>query len=176
MTGDALVMDQNDPQQRIAEPEAYNDSHKSGRAWDFKNLWNSLVMAFLVVTLGICAVTYGALTPYGYWVGTPTKAAVDHCELHGLSSLDSSPELNCTGTWSVRGQSQTGPIKPPFHDNEQNGIRPGKSVVDVRVHNGTAYTALSVGKGFYLALALGAGFLVWGSLRLRKAWRARNRS
>jgi hypothetical protein len=55
-------MDQNDPQQRTAEPEAYNDSHKSGRAWDFTNLWNGLVMAFLVVTLGICAVTYGALT------------------------------------------------------------------------------------------------------------------
>jgi hypothetical protein len=76
----------------------------------------------------------------------------------------------------VRGQSQTGPIKPPFHDNEQDGIRPGKSVLDVHVHDGTAYTALSVGKGFYLALALGTGFLVWGSVPLRKAWRARNRS
>jgi hypothetical protein len=169
-------MDHDDPHQRIAEPFAQNGSHKPGRAWDFTNLWNGLVMAFLVVTLGICAVTYGALTPYGYWVGTPTKAAVDHCELHGISSLDSSPELNCTGTWSVRGQSQTGPIKPSFQDNEQNGIRPGKSVQDVRVHNGTAYTALSVGKEFYLALALGAGLLGWGSLRLRKAWRARNRS
>jgi hypothetical protein len=133
-------------------------------------------MAFLVVSRGVAAVTYGALTPYGYWVGTPTKATVDHGELQGISSLESSPDLDCTGTWSVRGQSQTGPIKPSFHDNEQNGIRPGKSVLDVRVHNGTAYTALSVGNGFYLALALGAGFLIWGSLRLRKAWRARNRS
>jgi hypothetical protein len=169
-------MDQNDLQHRIAQSVPENDSHKPGRAWDFTAIWNGLVMAFLVVTVGICAVTYGALTPYGYWVGAPTKAAVDHCELHGLSSLDSSPELNCTGTWSVRGQSQTGPIKPSFHDDEQNGVRPGKSVLDVRVHNGTAYTALSVGKGFYLGLALGAGFLVWGSLRLRKALRARNRS
>jgi hypothetical protein len=76
----------------------------------------------------------------------------------------------------VRGQSQTGPIKPPFHDNEQNGIRPGKSVLDVHVHDGTAYTALSVGKEFSLALAIGAGLLGWGSFRLWKAWRARNRS
>jgi hypothetical protein len=100
-------MDHDDPQRRIAEPEAWNDSRKS--AWGFTaNLWNSLVMAFLVVSLGIAAVTYGALTPYGYWVGTPTKATVDHCELHGISSLESSPDLDCTGTWRVRGQSQNG--------------------------------------------------------------------
>jgi adenylate cyclase len=73
------VMDHDDPHQRIAEPEAWNDSRKS--AWGFpRNLWNGLVMA--------------------------------------------------------------------FRENEQNGIRAGKSVLDVRVHNGTAYTALSVGKEF----------------------------
>jgi hypothetical protein len=155
MTGQALLMNQEDPQQRIAEPEATYDSHTPGRAWNFTNVWNGLVMAFLMVTLGICAVTYGALTPYGYWVGTPTKAAVDHCEYHG--SRDNGYEMSCTGTWSLRGQSQTGSIKPPFRGDAQNGIRPGKSVLDVHVHDGTAYTALSVGKGFYLALALGAG-------------------
>jgi hypothetical protein len=169
-------MDHDDPHQRIAGPEAEFDSLKPGRAWNFTNLWNGLVWSFLVVTLGIAAVTYGALTPYGYWVGTPAKAAVDHCEYHGIASLDSSPELDCTGTWSVRGQSQTGAIKPPFRENEQNGIRAGKSVLDVRVHNGTAYTALSVSKEFYVALAIGAGLLGWGSFRLWKSWRARNRS
>ncbi len=60
-------MNYDDPQRRIGELEAWNESRKS--AWSFTNLWNSLVMAFLVVTLGIAAVTYGALTPYGYWVG-----------------------------------------------------------------------------------------------------------
>jgi hypothetical protein len=69
---------------------------------------------------------------------------------------------------------QNGPIKPSFRDDEQDGIRPGKSVLDVRAHNGTAYTALSVGMEFYVALGIGAGLLVWGSLRLRKTWRARN--
>ena len=151
----------------------FDGSHPQARA---RNLWNSLVMAVLVVSLGIAAVTYGALTPYEYWVGTPAKAAVDHCEYHGISSLESSPDLDCTGTWSVHGQSQTGPIKPPFRENEQNGIRAGKSVLGVRVHNGIAYTAISVGKEFYVALALGAGLLGWGSFRLWKAWRARNRS
>jgi hypothetical protein len=170
-------MDQDDPQQRIAEPEAGNDSRKPGRAGNLTaNIWNGVVMAVVVVGLGIGAVTYGAITPYGYWVGTPTKAAVDHCENHVNSGRDSSPELNCTGTWSLGGQSQTGPIKPPFRGDEQNALRPGKSVLDVHVHNGTAYTALSVGKEFYVALALGAGVLIWGSLRLRKAWRARSRS
>jgi len=46
----------------------------------------------------------------------------------------------------------------------------------VHVHDGTAYTALSVGKKFYLALAIGAGLLGWGPLRLPRAWRAHNRS
>jgi hypothetical protein len=151
----------------------FDGSHPQARA---RNLWNSLVMAVLVVSIGIAAVTYGALTPYEYWVGTPARAAVDHCEYHGTSSLESGPDLDCTGTWSVHGQSQTGPIKPPFRENEQNGIRAGKSVLDVRVHNGIAYTAISVGKEFYLALALGAGLLGWGSFRLWKAWRGRDRS
>ena len=150
----------------------FDGSHPQARA---RNLWNSLVMAVLVVSIGIAAVTYGALTPYEYWVGTPARAAVDHCEYHGTSSLESGPDLDCTGTWSVHGQSQTGPIKPPFRENDQNGIRAGKSVLDVRVHNGIAYTAISVGKEFYLAHALGAGLLGWGSFRLWKAWRGRDR-
>jgi hypothetical protein len=136
-------------------------------------IWNGLVMASLVIAIGLAAVTYGALTPYRYWVGTPAKASVDDCEGHGHQE---SYELSCTGTWSVREQSQTGPIEPPFRGDEQNEVRAGKSVLDVHVHNGIAFTAHSVGKEFYLGLALGVGLLGWGSLRLRKAWRARNRS
>jgi hypothetical protein len=117
-------------------------------------------------------VTYGALAPYGYWVGTPTTATVDHCELGG--SPDAGYKLSCTGTWSVGGQPQTGRIKPPFRDQEQDGIKPGKSL-DVRVHDGVAYTAASLGKGFYISIAAGAGVLLWGSVRLRRAWRGRNR-
>ena len=70
---------------------------------------------------------------------------------------------------------ETGPIKPQFRENEQNGGKAGKSVLDVRVHNGTAYSALAVSREFYVALAIGAALLIWGSLQLRKAWRARNR-
>jgi hypothetical protein len=46
-------MDHDDPRRRIAEPAAGYDSYKPGRAWNFTNLWNGLVMSFLVVTLGI---------------------------------------------------------------------------------------------------------------------------
>jgi hypothetical protein len=175
MTRQGLSMDQSDPQQRIAGLDGQDGGHQPRGAWAFTaNLWNSLVMAFLVVSVGIGAVTYGALTPYGYWVGTPAKATVDHCEYHGTAGPDSSPDLRCTGTSTVGGQSQTGPIKPPFENEEQNGIRAGKSVLDVHVHNGTAYTKFSVGKGFYVSLAVGAGALIWGSLRLRRALRNRS--
>jgi hypothetical protein len=164
-------MDHNDP---VGGPEAHNGGGTQRGGWT--SIWNSLVVAFFVVLFGTAVVTYGALTPYGYWVGTPAKATVDHCELQHISSWDrdTSPDLRCTGTWSLHGQSQTGPIKPPFHDEEQNGIHAGKSVLDVRVHNGTAYTKFSVGKSFYVALAVGAGALVWGSFRLRRAWRNRS--
>jgi hypothetical protein len=162
---------------RMAEPDALDGSQKPGRIWNLTaNIWSGAVWAVVVVGLGIAAVTYGVITPYGYWVGTPAKAAVEHCELHGKFGPDSSPDLDCTGTWTVGGQSHTGPIKPPFRENEQDGIHAGKSVLDVHVHDGTAYTALAVkGKGFYVALAIGIGLLGWGSFRLRKAWRGRNR-
>lgn len=66
-------------------------------------------MAFLVTGIGIAALTYGALTRYDYWAGTPAKAKVEHCEFHGQSTLESGPDMDCTGTWIVRGQSQAGP-------------------------------------------------------------------
>jgi hypothetical protein len=156
--------------------EAQDESARSGRIWDSTaGLWNALVMAFLAASIGVAALTYGALTPYDYWVGTPAKAKVERCEYHGPSTLESGPDLDCTGTWTIRGQLQAGPIKPPFRENDQNGIRAGKSVLDVRVHNGTAYTAISVGKNFYLALVVGAGALAWASFRLWKIWRDRRR-
>lgn len=149
---------------------------ESGRIWNSTaRMWNALVMAFLATSIGIAALTYGALTPYDYWAGTPAKAKVEHCEFHGQSTLESGPDMDCTGTWIVRGQPQAGPIKPSFRENDQIGIRAGKSVLEVRVHDGTAYTALSVGKNFYLALVVGAGSLAWGSFRLWKIWRGRHR-
>jgi hypothetical protein len=50
----------------------------------------------------------------------------------------------------LRGQSQTGPIEPPFREDEQNGTRTGKSVLDVR--EGNSNQAFSgVGGGSALA-------------------------
>jgi hypothetical protein len=154
-------MDSDDPQQRVAGPAAESGGRTPRPISNYTaNVWNGLVTVFLAVGLGICAVTYGVLTPYAYWVGTPAKAKVEHWELHGISNPDSSPDLDCTGTWSVRGQAQSGPIKPPFRGDQQNGVRAGKAVLDVRVHDGTAYTKFSAGKGFYVGLATGVGLVV----------------
>ena len=82
-----------------------SEGRQPGRVWNStSSVWNGLVTLFIAVGLGI----YGVLTPYDYWVGTPAKAKVEHCERHGISSPDSSPDLDCTGTWAVRGQSQGG--------------------------------------------------------------------
>jgi hypothetical protein len=74
---------------------------------------------------------------------------------------------------STAGQSQSGSIKPPFRDDEQNEVRAGKSALDMRAHNGTAYTKFSVGKGFYVGLVAGVGLIGWGSFRPRKIWARR---
>jgi hypothetical protein len=136
------------------DPES--GGRQPGRVWNSTSSVQRPVTLFIAVGLGICAVSYGVLTPYDYWVGSPAKAKVEHCERCGISSPDSSPDLDCAGTWSVRGQSQSGSIKPPFRDDEQNEVRAGKSGPDVRVHNGTAYTKFSVGKASTLASSSGS--------------------
>jgi hypothetical protein len=139
-----------------------------------EKIWNGAVTAFLAVTLGVVAIMWGLVTPYNYWVGTPARAAVDHCVTPAPLQWDrdSSPDTNCTGTWRVDGHQQSGPIEPPFRETDATTIRPGKSTLDVRVRDGVAYSSRSVGKQFYIGLIFGAGVLGWGSFRL---WRLRSR-
>jgi hypothetical protein len=82
---------------------------------------------------GIGAVNYGALILDDHRVSTTTTPKVGHCEYHGFAT---EPERT----------TATGLIKPPFYGQNQNGIRPGKLVLDVHVRNGAAYTAASEGK------------------------------
>jgi hypothetical protein len=160
------------PQPANAAPEpGRTGSRKRARIWSLATgLWTGM----LLLWIGVAGLGYAAYFSYGYWVGTPTTATVDHCEWGGLirSSPDSS--MYCDGTWSVGGQSQKGPIRPPFTDNDVNRVGPGSSL-DVHVSDGTAYTADSLGFRFYLGIILGPIFLVWGSASLRRAWRGRNR-
>ncbi len=57
----------------------------------------------LLVALGVSMLAYAAYYSYGYWVGTPTTATVDHCERGGLLPWWSQgdPSVYCNGTWSV---------------------------------------------------------------------------
>jgi hypothetical protein len=68
---------------------------------------------------------FGAYHVYAYRVGTPTTATNVQCTeyRHGQ---------DCAGTWSVGGKSYTGPII---------GASGNASSLDVRVHDGNAYTA-----------------------------------
>src|ERR1700760_2802972 len=141
--------------------EAHDESNETRRAVNVAGkIWNGAVMAYLGVAIGIAVITYGFVTPYDYWVGTPARASVDHCNIHLNGpkwDRDSSPEMNCTGTRHVRGQQQSGPIRPPLLDQDLSAVRAGKTTLDVRVRDGVAYTSRSVGKQFYVAVALGVG-------------------
>jgi hypothetical protein len=158
--------------------EAHDESSETRRAVDASvKIWNGAVVAFLAITVGVFAITYGLAFPYDYWVGAPTKASVDHCDIRSPhpSDPDSSPDMTCTGTWRVHGQQQSGRIEPPFREMDLSTVRAGKSTLDVRVRDGVAYTSRSIGKQFYIGLAAGIGILGWGSFQLWKVWTRRRR-
>jgi hypothetical protein len=98
----------------------------------------------LIVLAGFALVFFvmGGVDFAQYLAGTPTTATVTNC---GKGKFNS----GCTGTWSIGGVSQTGPIK---------GGSAG-STLDVRVTGGTARTPTSclvfvVGGGCILAFAI----------------------
>jgi hypothetical protein len=159
--------------------EAHDESSETRRAVDDSvKIWNGAVTAFLAVALGVFAIMYGLIFPYDYWVGTPAKASVDHCDIHVSGpkwDRESSPDMTCTGTWHVHGQQQSGPIEPRFREMDLSTVRAGKSTLDVRVRDGIAYTSRSIGKEFYIGLTAGIGILGWGSYRLWRVWTRRRR-
>jgi hypothetical protein len=181
-----LLMDQDDAEQRISDlspsaaPEAESARGKPGRKW--RSLATGVWTGIFLVALGVAALAYGAYYSYGYWVGTPTTATVDHCEAGGLftgskygwaQGLNQDPSFYCNGTWSVGGQSQSGPIRPPFSGNDRDGgyKQPGSSL-NVHVHHGKAYV-----QSIYSYLwIVGPILIVWGLVTLRRKWRGRNRA
>jgi hypothetical protein len=103
----------------------------------------AIVVAALVVAVTVLAVAgMKGHQVYAYTVGTPTTAQVDYCE-GGRSD-------SCKGSWTIDGINQYGTIEGAESDVG--------STVDVRVHNGTAYTKRVV--SIFLALLL--GLLGWG--------------
>src|SRR5262249_30659298 len=104
-------------------------------------LMSGLVRALVIVTplLLLSFVLFGmsAYRFHQYEAGTPTTARVVRCYTGPKSS-------GCDGTWSVGGQSQTGPI--------HGSSGPVGSSVDVHVRDRTAYVGSPV-LAFTLSLA-----------------------
>ena len=117
---------------------------------------------FSTIVLGIMAVGFAGLAGhslYAYGVGAPTKATVVSCHYSGKSR-------SCTGTWAIDGERRSGKI-----DGNGKNYEVG-STMDVRVHDGTAYTKRSV-LGWLWPAALFVGV---GALGLFLRMRRRRRS
>src|SRR6516225_7370218 len=141
------------PQPANAAPEEPSGSRKPAR----KSLRTGMWWGIFLVAFGVAGLAYAGYFSFEYWLGTPTTAKVGDCEMGGLlGRWSEDPSLYCNGTWSVAGQSQSGPIRPAFWSNDgYNG--PGSSL-DVHVNDGTGYR---LGKYLYLWL-FAPIFVVWG--------------
>ena len=155
------------PQPANAAPETGNGSRMAART---SSLATGVWMGIFLVAFGVGGLAYVAYYSYGYWVGTPATATVDHCESGGLlGGWGQGSSTYCNGTWSVGGQSQNGPIRPPFWSGESYK-GPGSSL-DVHASDSTAYR---LGKYLYVWI-VGPILVVWGSANLWRKWRGRNR-
>jgi hypothetical protein len=124
-------------------------------------VWTQCVGFFgLVCLVGGLLFLRPALVPgtYGYVLGTPTTATVDHCASRGGT---------CDGRWSVGGASpQAGPILGVYDGHQ----RAAGSQVDVHVRGATAYTP-GYARLIYPAMAAGffafatGGVLLWSARR-----------
>lgn len=132
-----------------------------------RRLWSALLatvaLALLLGMFGSAAYNY-----YAYRTGTPTTATIEkytkgcvgsHTGLTGIL-VDTNPVFDlfgvekCTGTWRVGDTSQSGPIVG------MHSIQPAGSALDVRVHNGKAYTATSGKHSLLWMLGIGVPGLV----------------
>lgn len=101
---------------------------------------------------------------YQYEVGTRTTATVVRCE----ESRAKVRLITCTGTWTVNGQSQSGPIDDGFDKNLAAG-----SSLAVHVKDGTAYTAHSVATAIFFVALFGLLLIGLCALLIRGVWSIR---
>jgi hypothetical protein len=139
-------------------------TNQAPRKW-FRGSWGYV----LLILFGFYMLGYAGYFAYGYWLGTPATATVGQCELGGLLPWRTPESARyCDGTWIVGGQSQNGPIRPAFWDND--AYQASGSSLDVHIHNGTAYRWF--GRYFYVGTIAGPLLVVWGSVNI---WRKRRR-
>lgn len=129
-----------------------NNPSKFGRSLRLTGMGGWLAT---IAVAGIWLYMFGHLVwdAYAYQVGTPATATDVSCR--GDANSDD-PNVNCSGTWSIAGQSR-GPIR------EVPGSWKFGQSLDVRVHRGTAYAAGSTGWRLGTSLLL-AVFLITMSL------------
>ncbi|OBF55099.1 hypothetical protein A5787_03605 [Mycobacterium sp. 852002-50816_SCH5313054-b] len=154
-------MEQSEPEDRIADlepalPETTSGVPKPARTGP----WTQIVALFgILCVAGGLVFLRPALVPdsYGYLLGTPTTATIEHCGSGGGT---------CDGRWSVGGASQTGPILGVYDRRD----RVVGSQKEVHVHDATAYTAsyarliYPAMSGGFIAFAAGV-LLLWSARR-----------
>jgi hypothetical protein len=162
-------MDQDDPEQHIAElerkhaepvgqprhdPAASPNRASSAKARRRQLLFVRLFCLLVLIGLPLFPFAVGGYDVYAYHVGAPTTATNVHCHNGGRTRY-------CTGTWSLGGQSYTGTVEGASHGN-------GASM-DVRVYGDTAYTAQAGRKAFMWGLFVVIIFCVGIMIRLARA-------
>ena len=114
---------------------------QANAAWETWRRRRWLVVGLVLATVfggpALFMIGSSAWDFYQYHVGTPTTATIVRCTASRNAN-------NCYGTWSVGGESHTGPIA-----GAGKGLRIGSSV-DVRVRGDTAYTAATADWHFYV--------------------------
>jgi hypothetical protein len=175
-------MDQDDPEKRVADLEHQLADQKCGADLPLTQppqpanaasatgsdapkptrigAWTRIV-AFLGIFCGVGGLMLlrPVLLPdtYGYLLGTPTTATIDHCVLRSGT---------CDGRWSLGGVSQTGSIQGVYDGHD----RAVGSQVDVHVRGATAYTA-RYARLIYLTMSGGLFALAMGLVLWWSAWR-----
>jgi hypothetical protein len=111
----------------------------------------------LVLVVSLSLICFGAYQTYVYRVGTPATVTSIECDYTGRGGQ------SCSGTWRAGEASHSGHIECSPLASVLAACNPS----DVRVHGGTAYTAMA-GPTFILFGTFLAAFLaVAGRMRMR---------
>ena len=149
----------------VSSHRTANAESKTGRGHGSMGIGGWL-FAIVFVGLGMYFLSFSARQFYGYQVGTPTTATGIECRDGAPDSHTSDDPVSiysltlsegCTATWSVGGQSQTGPIV---------GVQHLGSSLDVHVTGGTAFTTPLAGWFFFGHILFGFWLIVLGLGRL----------
>jgi hypothetical protein len=136
---DDLPMDQHNP---LGAANGGSESARRRRSVGI-GVW---LAAIFFLGFGLYTLADSARNFYGYQVGAPTTATNVGC-YSGKGGYGNS----CHGTWTVGGQSYSGPINGRVPKEPHGGF----GSLDVRADGGTAFTADSVGPYFYWQIIVG---------------------